>query len=79
MVGCERSKASLRSQTHASPPSLAATIETSRSRTGSASALSSGTTCSARSSDRGSRSSGEQQAAVSTGVRVSKDFDTRQY
>ena len=79
MVGCERSKASLRSHTHASPPSLAATMDTSRSRTGSARALSSGATRSAWSVDSGSRSRGEQHAAVSTGVRVSWDFDTRQY
>ena len=79
MVGCDRSKASLRSQTQASPPSLEATIETSRSRTGSASALSSGATRSARSADSGSRTRGEQHATVSTGVRVSSDFDTDQY
>src|SRR5688572_14123112 len=51
MVAWVRSNASLRSQTHASPAELAAIRLTSRSRTGSASALSRGATCSACSAD----------------------------
>ena len=79
MVGWDRSKASARSQTQASPSTWEATSDSSRSRTGSASALSSGATRSAWSTVSGSRGSGEQQATVSTGVSTIKDFDTRLY
>jgi hypothetical protein len=63
MVAWVRSKASLRSQTHASPPALAAIRLTSRRRTGSASAFSSGATCSACAVDIGVPVSGVQQAS----------------
>ena len=79
MVGWLRSKASLRSQTHASPSAWDATSESSRSRTGSASALSSGETEAACCSEMGSRISGEQHATVSTGVSSIRDFDMHRY
>ena len=76
-MGWERSKASLRSHTHASPSAWEATSDSSRSRTGSASALSSGAIRSACSAVRGSFVSGEQQATVWTGVSSRRDFDMR--
>ena len=68
MVGWDRSNAPLRSHTHASPPSREATSDISRSRTGSASAFSSGATCSACSMLSGAADSGAQHAAVSAGL-----------
>ena len=79
MVGWDRSKASLRSHTHASPSRCEATSERSRSRTGSASALSSGAMRPACSSDSGTLVSGEQQATVSSGVSSNDDFGMDQY
>ena len=77
IVGWDRSKAGVRSHTHASPPSWESTIDISRSRTGSARALSSGATWSACSSLIGSRDSGVQQASTSL-VRTgsSREIDT---
>ena len=67
----DRSKASVRSQTQASPPWLEATSDISRSRTGSASALSSGATCSACIGEAARRPAGHSivpgQAAVRAG------------
>src|SRR5581483_3223757 len=63
-VGWVRPSGSVRSQTQASPAACAATMETSRSRTGSASALSSRARLSAWSGVRGSWSSGAQQASA---------------
>jgi hypothetical protein len=65
MVGWDRSNASDRSHTQASPPGWEATRDISRSRTGSASALSSGATCSACSADNGPCDSGTQHATGS--------------
>src|SRR5688500_15811001 len=63
MVAWVRSKASLRSQTQASPEGLAAMRLTSRRRTGSASAFSRGATCSAWAADMAAPvASGVQQA-----------------
>ena len=67
------------SQTQASPPAWLAIAENSRSRTGSASALSSRAISVARAASSGSLTRGEQHAAVCTGVRVSSEFDTREY
>ena len=53
IVGWDRSNASLRSQTQASPPGWEATRDISRSLTGSASAFSSGATCPACAWDSG--------------------------
>ena len=53
-MGWDRSKASFRSQTHASPSWWDATSDSSRSRTGSASAFTSGTICSACVAESGS-------------------------
>ena len=64
---------------HASPPSCEATRDSSRSRTGSASALSSGATCSACSMLSGAEVSGAQQAAVSAGLITVKGIDTHLY
>ena len=75
----ERVKASLRSQTQASPPGCEAISDISRSRTGSASAFNIGATWAACSADSGSRDSGGQQAAVSTGSSTSRDFDIHLY
>ena len=77
IVGWERSKASLRSQTHASPSACEATSESSRRRTGSARALSSGAIPSACCASSGCEVSGEQHATVSTGVSSRTDFDMR--
>jgi len=71
--------ASFKSQTQASPSACEATSESRRSRTGSASALSSGAIRSACSEESGCLVSGGQQATVSTGVSSSMDFDTRRY
>ncbi len=79
MVGWDRSNASFRSHTQASPPSREATSDISRSRTGSASAFSSGATCSACSIVSGWADSGEQQAAVSAGPITVRDLDTHLY
>ncbi len=65
MVGWDNSKAPVRSHTQASPPGWEATRDISRSRTGSASALSSGATCSACSADSGPCDSGAQHATRS--------------
>ena len=78
-MGWDRSNASLRSQTQASPPGWEAISDISRSRTGSASAFSSGATWAACSADSGSRDSGGQQAAVSAGLSTSRDFDIHLY
>ena len=64
MVGCDKSKASLRSQTQASPSAWEATSDISRSRAGSARAFSSGAMRSAASIDSGSFANGEQHATV---------------
>jgi hypothetical protein len=64
---------------HASPPSWEATRDSSRSRTGSASALSSGATCSAYSMLSGAVVSGGQQAAVSAGLITVRGIDTCLY
>jgi hypothetical protein len=79
MVGWDRSNASFRSQTRASPPSREAIRDISRSRTGSASAFSSGATCSACSIVSGCADSGEQQAADSAAVSTASEFDMRLY
>ena len=79
MVGWDRSNASFRSHTHASPPSCEATRDSSRSRTGSASAFNSGATCSACSMVSGSADSGAQQAAVSAGLSNVRELDTSLY
>ena len=73
-MGCDRSKASLRSHTQASPSAWEATSDSSRRRTGSASAFTSGAIRSACSALSGSLVSGEQHATVWTGV-SSRDFD----
>ena len=78
-MGWERSKASWRSQTQASPSACDATRESSRSRAGSASALRSLAIRFAASAESGSLVNGEQHATVSTGVSSSKDFDMRRY
>ena len=70
---------SFRSHTHASPPGREATSDISRSRTGSASAFSSGATCSACSTVSGWADSGAQQAAVSAGLSTVKELDTHLY
>ena len=64
---------------HASPPSREATRDISRSRTGSASAFSSGATCSACSMLSGCAVSGAQHAAVSAGLITVKGIDTHLY
>jgi hypothetical protein len=64
---------------HASSPSCDATSDSSRSRTGSASALSSGATRSACSMLSGAAVSGAQQAAVSAGLTTVKGIDTHLY
>ena len=64
----DRSNAPARSHTQASPPGWEATSDISRSRTGSASAFSSGATCSACSADNGTWDSGGQHAALSAGL-----------
>jgi hypothetical protein len=79
MVGWDRSKASLRSQTHASPPAREATSYISLRRTGSASALSSGATCSACAADNGSADNGGQHATCATGSSTSREFDIDLY
>ena len=73
------SNASLRSHTQASPPWWEATSDISRSRTGSASALSNGAICSACACDSGWADSGGQHATVSAGVSTVKDFGMRLY
>jgi len=78
-VGWDSSNASLRSQTQASPPGWEATRDISRSRTGSASAFSSGATCSACAWESGWADSGGQHAAVSAGASTVKDFDMHLY
>ena len=65
MVGWVRPSGSVRSQTHASPSSRATTMETSRSRVGSARALSSRASSTAWPAVIGSRSSGAQHAPAS--------------
>jgi hypothetical protein len=67
MVGWVRPSGSVSSQTQASPPSCAATIETSRSRVGSASALSLWARSAAWLTVIGSRSSGVQHSWSITG------------
>ncbi len=79
IVGWDRSNASFKSHTHASPPSCEATRDSNRSRTGSARAFSSGATCSACSMVSGWADSGTQQAAVSAGLTTVKDLDTHLY
>ena len=79
IVGWDRSNAPARSHTHASPPGWEATSDISRSRTGPASAFSSGAICSARSADSGIWDSGGQHAALSAGLSSSTDFDTHLY
>ena len=58
----------------ASPPGWEATSDIRRRRTGSASALSSGATCSPCWMDRAWTDRGEQHAAVSAGSRTSEDL-----
>ena len=79
MVGWDRSNASFRSHTHASPPSREATSDISRSRTGSARAFSSGATCSACSIVSGCADKGGQQAADLAGVSSTKGLRIRLY
>jgi hypothetical protein len=59
-VGPVSANTSVRSQTQASPPSCEAISESSRSRTGSPIALNTRARSTARSTDRGSRTRGEQ-------------------
>jgi len=65
MVGWVSPSGSVRSHTQASPPSCAATIDTSRSRVGSASALSLRARSAAWLDVIGSRSNGAQHASAS--------------
>ena len=74
MVGWERSKAGCRSQTHASPSWCESTSESSRSRTGSATALSIGAIAAACSALSGSRASGVQPARGSSGAHPDIDM-----
>ncbi len=60
-------------------PGWEATSDISRSRTGSASAFSSGATCSACAWDNGSADSGGQQAAVPAGSSKGRDFGMHLY
>ena len=78
-MGWDRSNASFRSHTHASPPSREATSDISRSRTGSASAFSSGATCPACSVVSRCAASGAQQAADSAGLITVRKLDTHLY
>src|SRR5437764_19801 len=61
---------------HASPPSWAATRDSSRSRTGSASAFSSGATCSACSTLSGCAVSGAQARLARAGLAAVDERDT---
>ena len=63
----------------ASPPAFEATRDMSRNRTGSASAFSSGATCSACSLDRAPLASGAQHAVVPPRSSSTRGFDIHLY